>query len=167
MQQDAPAPVELAAAPLTMFELVFPGDMNALGTMFGGKVIALMDKCAGLCAGRWCHRITVTASIDAIQFTAPIRQGQMVEALARVIHVGVTSCLVEVDVHATDLQSGDRYFCCTGYFTMVALDSHGKPARLPRIPVVTDQERADWKRGAAIKADLLKRRELKRNPPPL
>ena len=150
-----------------MYELVFPGDLNALGTMFGGKVIALMDKCAGLCVSRWCNRIAVTASIDAIQFTAPIRQGQMVEGRAHVIYVGNTSCLVEVDVHATDLQSGDRFFCCTGYFTMVALDAHGNPVRLPRLPLDTPEQQADWELGEAIKTDLLKRRAAKRNPPPV
>lgn len=150
-----------------MYELVFPSDLNALGTMFGGKVVALMDKCAGLCTARWCHRTAVTASIDAIQFTTPIRQGQMVEARAQVIYVGNTSCLVEVDLYATDLHTGDRFFCCTGYFTMVAIDAHLRPVRLPRIPITTPQQQAAWDRGAAIKAELLKRRESMRNLPPV
>jgi acyl-CoA hydrolase len=150
-----------------MYELVFPGDLNPLGTMFGGKVIALMDKCAGLCVSRWCRRIAVTASIDAIQFTTPIRQGQMVDAQAKVIFVGNTSCLVQVDLHATDLQTGDRFFCCTGYFTMVSLDTHGKPVRLPRIPVETPEQQRDWEHGAVIKEELLKRRIATSNPPPV
>ena len=158
---------ERAAEPLVMYELVFPSDLNALGTMFGGKVIALMDKCAGLCVSRWCNRTAVTASIDAIQFTTPIRQGQMVEAQAKVIHVGNTSCLVEVDLYATDLQAGDRFFCCTGYFTMVALDAHSKPVRLPRLSITTPEQQRDWDLGAEIKANLLRRRVARRNLPPV
>jgi acyl-CoA hydrolase len=164
---DASSPAVIKAEPLVMCELVFPSDLNSQGTMFGGKVIALMDKCAGLCASRWCKRVAVTASIDAIQFTTPIRQGQMVEAGAKVIFVGTTSCLVEVDLYATDLLAGDKFFCCTGYFTMVAIDAHGKPVRLPRLPVETPEQQADWERGAKIKAELLERRASRRNPPPV
>jgi acyl-CoA hydrolase len=147
---------------LKMFELVFPSDLNAHGTMFGGRVVALMDKCAGLCVGRWSRRTPVTASIDAIQFGIPIRQGQMVEIEARIAYVGNTSCVARVEVHAQELQSGDRYFCCEGYFTMVCLDSNGTPVTLPLIPVETDAEREEWETARAIKERLLARRRSAR-----
>ncbi|HES58558.1 MAG TPA: acyl-CoA thioesterase [Firmicutes bacterium] len=143
---------------LKMFELVFPSDLNAHGTMFGGRVVALMDKCAGLCVGRWSRRTSVTASIDAIQFGIPIRQGQMVEIEARVAYVGNTSCVVRVEVHAQELERADRFFCCEGYFTMVCLDANGTPATLPLIPVTTEAERQEWETARAIKERLLARR---------
>jgi len=147
------------AEPLTSYELVFPGDMNARGTMFGGKVVAMMDKAAGMCVGRWANRLVVTASIDAIQFEAPIQQGQMIEAAARVLYVGRTSCVVRVAVTAHDLQSGARVRCCAGYFNMVGLDSDGRPTPLPLIPVESEEEQRDWEAGRAVHEAMLARRK--------
>ena len=149
----------LAAEPLTMLSQVFPTDLNPYGSMFGGKVVALMDVCAGLCVMRWCHRSAVTASIDAIQFHAPIRQGQMIEVIARIVYVGRTSCVVKCVVDAHDLLSSDRFYCCEGYFNMVGIDVHGKPTVLPLIPVETEAEREEWTHAQAIKESMLARRE--------
>jgi len=146
------------AEPLTSYELVFPGDLNARGTMFGGRVVAMMDKAAGMCAARWANRLVVTASIDAIQFEAPIEQGQMIEAAARVLYVGRTSCVVRVVVTAQDLESGARVRCCAGYFNMVGLDADGRPTPLPLIPVETEDEQRDWEAGRSVHEAMLARR---------
>jgi acyl-CoA hydrolase len=147
------------AEPLSMFELVFPSDLNTIGTMFGGRVVALMDLAAGMCVGRWSNRTPVTASIDAIQFGTPIRQGQIIEIKAQVIHVGTTSCIVRVTVSAHDMHSGDDFFCCTGNFNMVGVDAHGKPVTLAMIPVETEAEKQDWEQGAQIRERMLKQRQ--------
>lgn len=151
-----------AAEPLTMFELVFPSDLNSHGTMFGGRVMAQMDKCAGMCVRRWSHLTPVTASIDAIQFRTPIHQGQMVETKARIVYVGSTSCMVKVTVFADDLETGNQSFCCEGYFTMVCIDAEGRPAGLPMIPIETDEQSAEWEVAQQIKQAMLKRREQTR-----
>ena len=146
------------AEEIRMFELVFPSELNANGSMFGGKVVALMDKCAGLCAARWSHRVQVTASIDAIQFGIPIRQGQMVEVVAKVVYVGNTSCVVRVEVYAQEMYSAERAYCCEGYFTMVGLDENGKPAPLPLIPLESETDQAEWDAAHEIKERMLARR---------
>ena len=146
------------AEPLTMYEIVFPGDLNANGTMFGGKVVAMMDVCAGLCASRWANRPVVTASIDAIQFCQPLRQGQMVECRAQIAYVGRTSCVARVLVTGEDLSNGDRFHCCEGWFSMVAMDAHGRPAPMPQLPVAGDEAQKLWDLGREIKEAMLKRR---------
>jgi acyl-CoA hydrolase len=146
------------AEPLAMYELVFPGDLNTHGTMFGGKVIALMDKCAGLCVGRWAKGTPVTASVDAIQFHSPIHQGQMVEVKAQVAFVGRTSCVVKVVVFACNLASDKRLFCCEGYFNMVRVDDQGRPVELPMIPVKGADQQREWERAAEVKRAMLGRR---------
>jgi acyl-CoA hydrolase len=139
--------------------MVFPGDLNSNGIMFGGKVIAQMDVCAGMCVARWARRPCVTASIDAIQFKAPVRQGQMVEVDARLVYVGNTSCIVHVRVLAHSHTTGDACFTCEGYFTMVCPDENGRPVPLPTIPVETAEDRRAWDLAHEIKQQLLARRE--------
>ncbi len=150
-----------AAEPLTMYEIVFPGDLNPNGVMFGGKLVALMDICTALCVSRWSRRPCVTASIDAIAFNSPIRHGQMVELTARVVYVGNTSCVAFCSVHAQDITTGDRFYCCEGYFTIVGLDSNSKPTLLPMIPVDSDSEKLEWEHAKLIKEQMLARRELR------
>jgi acyl-CoA hydrolase len=145
------------AAPLTTYEMVFPGDLNSGGIMFGGKIVALMDVSAGMCVARWARRPAVTASIDAIQFRAPVRQGQMLEVEASLVYVGKTSCMVHCRVRAHNHLTGDACFTCEGYFTMVCPDENGRPVPLPAIPVDTPAEQHRWDEAHAIKEQLLAR----------
>jgi acyl-CoA hydrolase len=146
------------AEPLSTFHMVFPQDLNSNGIMFGGKVIALMDMSAGMCVGRWARRACVTASVDAIQFKAPVRQGQMLQVSARIVYVGNTSCMVLCRVTAHNHVTGDACFTCEGYFTMVCPDENGRPVTLPTIPVSSDEQQAEWDSAHIIKETLLSRR---------
>ncbi|MCB1187783.1 acyl-CoA thioesterase [bacterium] len=151
------------AEPLETFEVVFPQDLNPMNTMFGGAVVALMDKAAGIVVSRWARRIAVTASIDAIQFLTPLRQGQMIEIHAQVAYVGKSSCMARVQVWGNDIGSGDRHFCCEGFFTMVSMDSNFRPVALPMIPVETEEEKQLWDYARQIKQAMLERREQARS----
>ncbi|MCF5958851.1 acyl-CoA thioesterase, partial [Xanthomonas perforans] len=88
-----------------MAEIVFPNHTNHLGTLFGGQALAWMDKAAFLAASRYARRTVVTARSDQVDFKLPIRQGQMVETIARVVLVGRSSITVEVELIAEDLLS--------------------------------------------------------------
>ena len=117
-----------------MLEIVFPDHTNHLGTLFGGQALAWMDKAAFIAASRYARRTVVTARSEQVDFQLPIRQGQLVETIARVVEVGRTSMQVEVDVVAEDLLSGARVLCTQGRFVMIALDDAGKPSPLPPLP---------------------------------
>ena len=39
-----------------LIEEVFPQDTNSYGTLFGGRLMALMDKAAGIVASKFAHR---------------------------------------------------------------------------------------------------------------
>jgi acyl-CoA hydrolase len=106
----------------------------------------------------------VTASIDAIQFGVPISQGQMVELRGDVVYTGHTSCVVKTVVYSQNLISGERRYCCQGYFTMVAIDAGGRPAAVPRIPVETEEARQEWETAQEIKNTLLERRRRMSEP---
>lgn len=119
-----------------LFEMVFPGQTNHYGTLFGGAALALMDKAAFVAASRYARRAVVTASSERIDFHVPVRSGQLIELTAKLTSVGKTSMVVEVEVIAEDLLSGDRQLATRGKFVMVALDAHGRPSRVP--PMATE-----------------------------
>lgn len=108
-------------------EIVFPTDVNHYGTLFGGKAVAMMDVVASIAAMRAAHKPVVTASIDRIDFKEPIRQGNLVETVARVVAVGRTSITVEVELWRILAESGERVLSTVGKFVMVAIDRDGKP----------------------------------------
>lgn len=116
-----------------MFEMVFPGQTNHYGTLFGGEGLALMDKAAFMVASRYSRRTVVTASTERIDFHVPVRAGQLIELTAKVLSVGKTSMVVEVELVAEDLLTGDRQLGTRGRFVMVALDAHGKPSAVPAL----------------------------------
>ncbi len=111
-----------------LLEMVFPDHTNHLGTLFGGQALAWMDKAAFIAASRYSRRSVVTARSEQVDFKLPIRQGQLVETVARVVEVGRSSMQVEVELIAEDLLTGDRELCTRGRFVMIALDARGRPA---------------------------------------
>lgn len=113
-----------------LLEIVFPDHTNHLGSLFGGQALAWMDKAAFIAASRHSRRTVVTARSDQVDFKLPVRQGQLAETIARVVEIGRTSMQVEVQLWAEDLLSGERELCTTGRFTMIALDSRGRPTRV-------------------------------------
>ncbi len=116
-----------------LFDMVFPEQTNHYGTLFGGQALALMDKAAFVVASRYARRSVVTASSERVDFHVPVKQGQLVELVARVVSTGRTSMVVEVELFAEDLLSGDRQLATRGKLVMVALDSHGHPAHVPSL----------------------------------
>ena len=108
-------------------EIVFPTDVNHYGTLFGGKAVAMMDVVASIAAMRAAHKPVVTASIDRVDFKSPIREGDFVETIARVVHVGRTSVTVEVELWGEIPATGERRLSTVGKFVLVAIDREGRP----------------------------------------
>ena len=111
-----------------LWEIVFPDHANHLGTLFGGQALAWMDKAAFIAATRYARRTVVTARSEQVDFHIPVRQGQLVELIARVVETGRSSMRVEVELHTEDAKAGTRQLCTRGHFVMIALDEGGKPA---------------------------------------
>ena len=119
----------IAAGRLTearLIEMVFPEQTNHYGTLYGGQALALMDKAAFIAASRYARRAVVTASSERVDFHVPVRQGQLVELLARVVATGRTSITVEVKLYSEDLLTGERKLCTQGRFVLVAIDADGR-----------------------------------------
>jgi len=108
-------------------EIVFPQAANVYGTLFGGRALALMDEVGAIAAMRACRKQVVTASIDRIDFKEPIRVGEFVETIARVVRIGRTSLTVEAELWAEHPTSGVRRLSTVGKFIFVAVDPQGRP----------------------------------------
>ncbi|MCJ8148312.1 acyl-CoA thioesterase [Shinella sedimenti] len=133
----------MSVFPSCLIDLVFPGDTNHHGTLFGGAGLALMDRIAFIAATRHGRVPFVTASCDRVDFEAPARVGEMVELRARTLRVGRKSMSVEVEMTAEDLLSGERRLCTRGGFNMVAVpESKGPDWRLPPLCDTADAPQA-------------------------
>ncbi|MEM1029466.1 MAG: acyl-CoA thioesterase [Myxococcota bacterium] len=156
-----------AASTVEMNQLVLPTHTNALGTVFGGTIMSWIDVCAAMSAQRLCRRVVVTASMDQLDFLAPIRTGQLVNLRARVNYLGRTSMEVGVRVEAEDTLTGDRVHAASAYLTFVALDEQGRPTAIDRaLRLTSGDERLRHEEAKERRAQRLqlaeRRRELAR-----
>lgn len=149
-----------------MTEIVLPGHANALGTIFGGRIMAQIDICAAIAAGKHARRAVVTASIDALHFVAPVKVGHYVHYRAMVNFVGRTSMEVGVRVDSENPLTGALTHTASAYTTFVALDDNGRPVEIPPLNAETPEEQrrhkaAQARRASRIQlAETLKTREL-------
>jgi uncharacterized protein (TIGR00369 family) len=108
-------------------ELVMPNRTNHHGTLFGGHALGLMDHAGWVAATRCARRTMVTVASDRVEFKVPVRAGQLVELVARVVTVGRTSVTVGVDMYAEEVATGERRLATSGSFVFVAIGDDGKP----------------------------------------
>lgn len=125
-------------------DLMFPPDANMHGTVFGGKVLQMVDKAASVCAMRHAGKPVVTVAMDRVEFLVPIRVGTFLIAKANVNYVGRTSMEIGVEVYAEDMPGGNRVHTNTCLVTMVAVDDKGRPSPVPPLLVETPEEKARW-----------------------
>lgn len=123
-----------------MAEHVLPNDTNPHGTIFGGRVMALIDIAATIAASRHCRKPVVTASIDEMIFLHPIKLGHVVLLEGVVNEAFSTSVEIEVHVFSENPVTGDRRHTGTCYTTFVALDDLGRPASVPPLLPETPDE---------------------------
>ena len=110
-----------------LVEIVYPENTNSQGTLFGGHALSLMDRLAFIVASRHTRKPIVTASSERVEFRLPVKEGDLIDLVGRVTHVGRTSLRVSIDMYREELLTGQRDLCTTGEFLMVAVDDSGRP----------------------------------------
>lgn len=131
-----------------MSEIVLPNDTNAHGTMFGGRLLSLMDKCAAISAMRHTEIVCVTVAIDSVEFHSPLFLGEVITLEAWVNRAFGTSLEVEISVDAENIAKRERRRCNHAYFTFVAINEQGKPTPVAPIYPETSTEKARYGRAA-------------------
>ena len=124
-----------------MTDLVLPSETNPLNNLFGGELLARMDRAASISARRHSRRITVTASVNHVAFNHAVPLGSVVTVEASVSRAFRTSMEIFIDVWIEDRFTGDRTKANEAIYTFVAVDDTGKPTEVPPISPQTDLEK--------------------------
>jgi len=151
-------PKPASASRIETTHLVMPPDANAHGTAFGGIVMQWIDVAASMAAMRHSRLPVVTASVDQLNFLAPLHVGDMAMLVARVNATFGTSLEVEVEVVSEEPGTGARRRCCDAFLTFVAVGPDGHPARVPPLLCQTEEERVRAQESGARRAARLAQR---------
>lgn len=124
-----------------MTDLVLPSETNQLNNLFGGELLARMDRAASISARRHSRRVTVTASVNHVAFNRSIPLGSVVTVEAVVSRAFRTSMEIYIDVWIEDRISGERVKANEAIYTFVAVDDTGSPTEVPQLAPETDLEK--------------------------
>jgi len=122
-------------------DLVLPSETNPLNNLFGGELLARMDRAASIAARRHSRRIVVTASVNHVAFNKVIPLGSVVTVEAAVSRAFKTSMEIFIDVWVEDRESGQRSKANEAIYTFVAVDETGSPVSVPELEPETDLEK--------------------------
>lgn len=132
-----------------MTDLVLPSETNPLNNLFGGELLARMDRAASISARRHSRRITVTASVNHVAFNRSVPLGSVVTVEAAISRTFRTSMEVFIDVWIEDRFSGERTKANEAIYTFVAVDDTGIPTEVP--PIVPETELEKMRFEAALR----------------
>lgn len=122
-------------------DMVLPGETNPLGNLFGGELLARMDRACSIAAQRHSRKIVVTASVNHVAFNKAVPVGSVVTLEAKVSRAFNSSMEIYVDVWIEDRESQKRTKVNEGIYTFVAVDKTGTPTKIPQIQPETKLEK--------------------------
>ena len=124
-----------------MTEMVLPNDTNTLNNLMGGRMMHLMDIVGAIAAQRHSNRVVVTASVDNVSFSQPIRLGNVITLKAKVSRAFNSSMEVHITVNKEDLATGEKIQSNEAFFTFVAVDQLGNTINVPALIPETEEEK--------------------------
>ncbi|BBD10024.1 acyl-CoA thioesterase [Desulfovibrio ferrophilus] len=130
---------------ITLSQRVLPQDANPAGNVHGGVILKYIDTAAGTVGMRHARGNVVTASIDRMDFLAPVYVGELVTFKACMNYVGTTSMEIGVRVEAENLLTGEVRYTNSAYLTFVALDEHGRPTSVAPLILENEDEERRWR----------------------
>lgn len=135
-------------------EIIFPADANALGNLFGGRLMQYIDLVGAMAASRHARATTVTASMDHLDFVAPVHVGDLLILKASVNRAFRTSMEVGVKAMVEDVRKNRLRHVSSAYLTYVAVDKDGQRIVVPQVVPVTEHQKRRYE-------DAGRRREMR------
>lgn len=124
-----------------MTDLVLPSETNPINNLFGGELLARMDRAASIAARRHSRRIVVTASVNHVAFNHAVPLGSVVTIEAKVSRAFRSSMEIYLDVWIEDRESGEVIKANEAIYTFVAVNETGRPVKIDEIHPETDLEK--------------------------
>lgn len=145
-----------------MTELVLPNDTNTLGNLLGGRLMHFIDLVGAMAAYRHSRAHVVTASMEHIDFIAPVHVGDLVILKASVNRAFQTSMEVGVKAWVENAMAGTRRHVSSAYLTFVAIDENGRRLPVPPLVTETDDELRRYEDAGRRREQRTQERERKR-----
>ena len=121
-----------------MTELILPNDTNTLGNLLGGRLMNFIDLVGAMAAYRHARSHVVTASMEHIDFIAPVHVGNLIILKSSVNRAFRTSMEVGVKAWVENTIAGTHHHVASAYLTFVAVDTQGR--RVPVAPLLTETD---------------------------
>jgi acyl-CoA hydrolase len=151
---DSPKSRPVSASQSERAEIIFPGDANPIGNLFGGRLMQFIDLVGALAATRHSRGIPVTASTDHIDFVAPVKVGDILILKASVNRAFNSSMEVGIKAMVEDVYAQTFRHVASAYLTFVAFDQQGQRIVVPQIVPETDHQQRRYE-------DAGRRREMR------
>ncbi|WP_103327876.1 acyl-CoA thioesterase [Bacteroidetes bacterium endosymbiont of Geopemphigus sp.] len=162
---------KLASSSLTvMTNVVLPNETNKFSHMFGGELLARIDRVCSIAAAKHAGGDVMTVAVNQVSFNKPIPLGSVVTIEAKVSQAFSTSMEVFAEVFIEDITNGAREKVNEGIYTFVHINIDATPIAVPKLIAETAQEKkrlesASRRRELSLilagKMDVSKARELK------
>lgn len=133
----------------TLTDIVLPSETNPLNNLFGGELLARMDRAASISARRHSRRVCVTASVNHVAFNRSIPLGSVVTIESKVSRSFKSSMEIFIDVWIEDRESGVRTKANEAIYTFVAVNESGIPVEVA--PIVPETELEQQRFEAALR----------------
>ena len=119
---------------------VLSSDLNEHGTVYGGKILELVDGQASIAAMRVARRMTATAAIDNVQFLRPFDLKDSMCMEAYVTGFGKRSIEVFAKVIGEHLMTGERFLGFYCFMTFVIIDAKKQVPYKKLLPETEEQK---------------------------
>jgi acyl-CoA hydrolase len=143
-----------------MTELILPNDANTLGNLLGGRLMHFIDLVGAMAAYRHARTHVVTASMDHIDFIAPVHVGDLLILKSSLNRAFNTSMEVGVKVWVENTIAGMHRHVASAYLTFVAVDSQGRRVPVPQLHPENEEEQRHFEDAGRRRE--LRQRELER-----
>ena len=134
-------PRTVRASQSQMAEVIFPNDANPLGNLMGGRLMQLIDVAGAMAAHRHSRSYVVTASMDHLDFLAPVHVGDLLVLKSSVNRAFKTSMEIGVKCWVENYITGQTSHISSAYLTFVAVDLEGRRLEVPPVVPETPEEK--------------------------